>query len=210
MIYTTILYLIAFLLPFAAAVPHGPPGPKPGKHHEGPKNACIATSIHDFSWSLSLEYHASYTFTTPAHQNSWGAVSFNLTNPAVDKKLGTVNCRMDSNRLTDFFYGDQWYPCTASEPQVAGVLPDTQFRFFTHTRFDLNQTWVCNECLTAKKQKPVKFAALATTQLEMKCTDTSWVNPNWTFGSGAFYSTRDVKCEPVKLNLKPYEEKLLL
>lgn len=56
----------------------------------------------------------------------------------------------------------------------------------------------------------VKFAALATTQLDMKCTDVSWVNPNWTFGTGQFYSTRDVKCEPVKLKLKPYEEKLVL
>lgn len=44
----------------------------------------------------------------------------------------------------------------------------------------------------------------------MKCTDVSWVNPNWTSGSGQFYSTRDVKCQPVKLDLEPYEEKLVL
>ncbi|KAM7200894.1 hypothetical protein V8F20_005136 [Naviculisporaceae sp. PSN 640] len=208
MISTALLYLLAFLLPLATSVPHGPPKPPPTRPEK--HNTCLATSVHDFSWSLSLEYHAFWYFTTPAHQNAWGTVTFNLTNPAVGKNLGTIHCQMDSSRLSDFFYGDQWYPCIPSTPEVAAVLPDTQFRFFTHNRFDLNQTWVCNESLKEKKQKPVKFAALATTPLDMKCTDVSWVNPNWTSGTGQFYSTRDVKCEPVKLDLKPYEEKLVL
>jgi hypothetical protein len=56
----------------------------------------------------------------------------------------------------------------------------------------------------------VSFASLGTTQLDMSCTDVTWNNPNWTYGTGAFYSTRDVKCAPITLNLKPYEEKIVL
>lgn len=158
MIYTSLLsYTTLFLLPFTTCVPHGPAPPPAQPPHWNP--ACLATSIHDFSWSLSLEYHAFWYFTTPSHQNSWGTVTFNLTNPAVGSQVrtarGTIHCQADSSRLSDFFYGDQWFPCLPSSPEVAAVLPDTQFRFFTHNRFDLNQIWVCNESLKPKtQQKP--------------------------------------------------------
>lgn len=142
MIYTTLLSLIT-LIPFASSVPHGP-----GHGNNGHRNTCLAKSLHDFSWTLSLEYHAFWYFTTPAHQNSWGTVTFNLTNPAVD---ATIHCQADSSRLSDFFYGDQWYTCVPS-PAVAAI-PETSFRFFTHNRFDLNQTWNCDESLKDKKHK---------------------------------------------------------
>ncbi|KAK1754435.1 hypothetical protein QBC47DRAFT_383924 [Echria macrotheca] len=207
------------LTTFASCIPHGPGGPggpPGGPGHDGHDHncptcptcpappapgcgTCLDTSLHDFAWKLSIEYHAFWYFTTPAHQNSWGTVSFNLTNPAV---AATIRCQADSDRLSDFFYGDQWYTCTPS-PAVA-ALPATSFKFFTHSRFELNQTWTCGD------KKPVTFLGLAKTDLNLQCTDVSWTNPNYTFGTGEFYSTRDVKCTPATLDLKPYYEGLVL
>jgi len=51
---------------------------------------------------------------------------------------------------------------------------------------------------------------IAKVDLDLKCTDVSWVNPNYTYPTGGFYSTRDVKCEPFNLDLKPYEERIIL
>jgi hypothetical protein len=57
----------------------------------------------------------------------------------------------------------------------------------------------------------VKFNAVGTAGTEaMKCIDVSWMNPNWTLESGEFYSTRDVKCTPISLKMKPAEQRILL
>jgi hypothetical protein len=56
----------------------------------------------------------------------------------------------------------------------------------------------------------VTFAAEGTTALDLKCTDETWKNPNWTQGTGEFYSKRDVKCTPVDLPLKPSQLKVVL
>lgn len=143
--------LSVILMALTALITGTPPPCGPG-HWEGDEcsnrhpphdpclGKCLASSLKDFGWTVSLEYHAFWYFTTPSHQNSWGTVTFNLTNPAV----GTVvHCAADSDRLSDFFYGDQWYSCL---PNTAPALtPSTSFRFLTHTRLDINQTWVCNE-----------------------------------------------------------------
>jgi hypothetical protein len=217
----TLLPLLA-LLPFATPSPTpgggggpghgGPGGPSGGPHHGGPPdhggqtcpdNNCLSTSVRDFGWDLTLEYRAFWYFTNPAHQNSWGHVNFTLKNPAV---ASTISCQYDSDRLTDFFYGDFWMTCVPT-PAVPAIT-STYFKFFTHSKFELNQTWVCDD--KDPKTAPVKFNAIAATALDMKCTDVSWQNPNWTQGSGAFYSTRDVKCAPVSLKLKPYGETIVL
>ncbi|KAK0705500.1 hypothetical protein B0H67DRAFT_497357 [Lasiosphaeris hirsuta] len=202
MIHTKIYLLpILALLPYAASAPGSPPGGHHGPPPPSCPGPCLATSLSDFTWDLSIEYHAFWYFTTPAHQNSWGTVTLNLSNPAVPA-VKTLACGASSDRLSDFFYGDQWYPC-ASNPASPAIL-DTSFRFFSRSRVDVNQTWVCDE------DGLVKFAALATAPLNMTCTDVSWTNPNWTYGTGEFYSTRDVKCAPVSLRLKPNEERILL
>ena len=56
----------------------------------------------------------------------------------------------------------------------------------------------------------IKFMGIAKVDLDLKCTDVSWMNPNYTYPTGGFYSTRDVKCEPFNLDLKPYEERIIL
>lgn len=182
-------------------------------------NTCLTTSLSDFTWSLSLEYHAFWYFTTPAHQNSWGTVTLNLTNPAIPDV--TVECQANSDRLSDFFYGDQLYSCLVSDAAKAKGVGETGFRFWSHSKVEVNQTWGCdkygfsslrvgfkNEGLTRNR---VKFNAIGNAGLEgMKCTDVSWTNPNWTMGSGAFYSTRDVKCTPISLKVKPVDERILL
>ena len=55
----------------------------------------------------------------------------------------------------------------------------------------------------------VKFTALAMAPLEMQCTDVSWQNPDPRYGTGEFYATRNVKCAPVSLKVKPYEVKIV-
>ncbi|KAK0654956.1 hypothetical protein B0T16DRAFT_302805, partial [Cercophora newfieldiana] len=159
-------------------------------------NTCIATSLSNFAWDLSLEYHAFWYFTTPAHQNSWGTVTLNLTNPAIPTVK--VNCQANSDRLSDFFYGDQLYPCVVEDAAKGKGIGETGFRFWSHSKVEVNQTWGCDN--------RVKFNAIGNVGLEgMKCTDVSWTNPNWTMGTGAFYSTRDVKCTPISLKVKPAE-----
>ena len=54
----------------------------------------------------------------------------------------------------------------------------------------------------------VKFFATGTASLDLTCSDETWTNPNWTQGTGEFYSKRDVKCTPIDLRLKPFELKV--
>ncbi|KAF2502308.1 hypothetical protein BU16DRAFT_521056 [Lophium mytilinum] len=141
-------------------------------------------------WTVhGLDYHASYIFTTPAHQNSWGYVNFNLTNTAVDY---TVACSGDSDQLSDFFYGNMWYTC-----QTAEGTPPAYFRYDRPTgRVDLNQTWVCPD-----PQYPTTYGAYGNATKELTCTDTTWQNPNWTMGQ--IYSSRTVECNLVDLVVEP-------
>jgi hypothetical protein len=118
--------LLLLVLPLASSYPggggdhhhDGHPGPKPPRPPPCPTpSTCLTTSVTDFAWSVSLEYHAFWHFTTPAHQNSRGTVALNLINPTIP--VVTVGCRMDSDRLSDFFYGDQLYGCTVSDAAKA-------------------------------------------------------------------------------------------
>jgi hypothetical protein len=113
-------------------------------HHNHPApDTCISTTLHGFKWQVKdLDYHSFTYFTTPAHANSWGYISFNLSNPAVDL---TVPCSMQSSRWTDFFYGDQWYDCLVPADQAPAEIPALSFRFLTRTRLDVNQTWICDK-----------------------------------------------------------------
>jgi hypothetical protein len=105
------------------------------------KNKCAQTTQGNFQWKITgLDYHASYVFSTPSHQNSWGYINFNLTNPAVGI---TVPCSASSNRLSDFFYGDQWYRCAV--PSGVSNVPYVAFRYFVQSWIEVNQTWTCND-----------------------------------------------------------------
>lgn len=76
---------------------------------EGDSDSCMSRGSKVSGWTVSnFDFHASYTFTTPAHQNSWGYVNFTLENPAVDYK---PICSAASSQLQDFYYGTQVYKC---------------------------------------------------------------------------------------------------
>jgi hypothetical protein len=117
------------LLPLASATPIQP-------RAEG----CTAASFGDFKWTLSsFDYHASYIFTTPAHQNSWGYVNFNLTNPALPSP---AVCSGASSQLSQFFYGNQNFNCSVP----VGETGEGKFTFdLASGKLDFDQSWTCDD-----------------------------------------------------------------
>ena len=101
---------------------------------------CQDASFHDFSWTVeAFRYHASYVFTTPAHQNSWGYVDFNLTNAALGYKAA---CTASSSQISDFFYGDVAYDCVVPD----GKSASTSFSFSRPDgALQMNQSWTCSD-----------------------------------------------------------------
>jgi len=164
------------------------------RHPEG----CSDTSFGDFEWTVEdFDYHASYIFTTPAHQNSWGYVNFNLSNPAVPDLL--ASCSAASNQLSDFFYGTFEYNCTLNgELGNPGPAP-ARFTFSRPSgELALEQSWRCDD---NDPKYPTTFSASGQANLTLDCTDTTWQNANWTLGQ--FYSTRNVNCALVTVDVTP-------
>jgi hypothetical protein len=157
---------------------------------------CQARSFNDFQWTVEeFDYHASYIFTTPAHQNSWGYVNFNLTNPALTYE---ATCSGASNQLSDFFYGTMIYHCTVPDPESP---TGTTFAFSRPSgQLDINQTWVCSD---EDPQYPVTINGYGTVNLTLDCTDETWQNPDWKLGQ--IYSSRTVTCGKQTFPLKPYQ-----
>jgi len=167
---------------------------------DGNATGCTASSLGDFAWSLKgFRFEASFTFTTPAHQNSWGYLDFNVTNPATGVE---AICSARSNQLSDFFYAT--FPYTCKTPNGAGVYdydPNTRFDFeraIGQLRF--NQTWTCRD---QDPEYPARFTAYGMADLSLDCNETMYRNPNWTMGQ--IYSSRQIKCLPVTLDISPYE-----
>jgi hypothetical protein len=123
---------IATFAPLALAAPRG-------LGSRGGYPGCTAVSFSDFAWNVEdFTYHASYTFSTPAHQISSGTVDFNITNPAFPDK---VSCSAYSTQLSDFFYGNFVYQC-----EQEGAKTKTTFDFSRPSgRLDVNQTWTCTD-----------------------------------------------------------------
>jgi hypothetical protein len=175
---------LLWLLPVALATPIQ-------RRDEG----CTAASFGDFKWTLSsFDYHASYIFTTPAHQNSWGYVNFNLTNPALPYP---AVCSASSSQLSEFFYGNQDFNCSVPE----GKTGEGEFTFdLASGKLDFDQGWTCDD---VDPQYPITFHGYGTVNVTLNCTDTTYTNPNWTMGQ--IYSDREVKCAPVTLPVEPYQ-----
>jgi hypothetical protein len=130
----------AFTIQQREAEPDGAGCPSPSRRNCEGKVKSLKWTVHDF------DYHASYVFTTPAHQNSYGYVNFNLSNTAVPY---TAICSATSSQLTDFYYGNQWYPCAL--PATAPVGATVSFQFNRATgELDITETVVC----AAEKNKP--------------------------------------------------------
>ncbi len=76
-------------------------------------------------WTVTeFDFHAIYVFTTPAHQNSWGYVSFNLTNNLIPY---TFSCATASNQQSDFFYGTVQYACSPTDDAPYGAAASFKF-----------------------------------------------------------------------------------
>ncbi|KAH8682104.1 hypothetical protein BX600DRAFT_505722 [Xylariales sp. PMI_506] len=181
------LQTIVAFLPLAAAAPFNPitRDSNPG---------CQAASLGDFAWTVDdFDFHASYIFTTPAHQNSWGYVNFNLSNPALTYQ---AVCSAASDQLEDFFYGT--FPYTCTEPD--GSTTSTTFDFSRPSGLlNINQTWVCSD---TDPVYPTTFRYYGNVTLDLECTDTTWQNTNWTVGQ--IYSDREIKCNTVTVPVTPY------
>ncbi|OAA33574.1 hypothetical protein AAL_01039 [Moelleriella libera RCEF 2490] len=144
---------------------------------------CTRTSSLVRQWSVKdFDYHASYVFTTPAHQNSWGYVNFTLVNAVLNLK---TQCSAASNQLQDFYYGNFIYNCTQFPEEVSTAT-------FTFSRpqneLKVNQTWICPE-------EESQFWGEGGAKLKLDCKDETWKNPNWTVGQ--IYTSRTVTCNHI-------------
>lgn len=129
--------LLALFLATCASATPTPPSPR-----QDSTASCSDATLHGFEWTVQdFDFHASYIFSTPAHQNSWGYVNFNLSNPAVPDVL--ASCSAQSDQLSDFFFGTVPYQCLFDGE--AGSAPAT-FSFNRPTgELDINQTWTCSD-----------------------------------------------------------------
>ncbi|OAA46113.1 hypothetical protein NOR_02866 [Metarhizium rileyi] len=141
---------------------------------------CNDKSMQTKQWTVKdFDFHASYIFTTPAHQNSWGYVNFTLQNPSLDY---TAQCSAASNWLDAFFYGNLVYDCTQSVPDT----PATFTFSWPQQELKVNQTWACPE-------QGSRYWAQGGADFNMSCTDETWENPEWKLGQ--IYSRRDIACK---------------
>lgn len=158
------------------------PNPSGGK-----QPTCMAAGQKISDWKVeNFDYHASYIFTTPAHQNSWGYVNFTLSNSAVKYK---PVCSASSSQLSDFFYGTVNYDCKIP----AKYAGDEATFSFSRPSGDLriNQTWACPE-------EGGRFYAEGGVKLpKLKCSDKTWKNPDWQIGE--IYTSRTVTCKKVSV-----------
>ncbi|KAK4656513.1 hypothetical protein QC762_204930 [Podospora pseudocomata] len=156
--------------------------------------SCSNTSFKDFQWQASnFDFHASFIFSTPAHQNSWGYASFDLFNPA-DKS--TVQCSAASNQINDFFYGIIQYSCNDT---LRGG--STKFDFNRPSgELRVEQSWTCRD---QDPQYPITFTAKGSANVTLGCTEDFYQNANWTMGD--IYSRRTITCGKVDSAVVPYE-----
>ncbi|KAL2268954.1 hypothetical protein VTJ83DRAFT_3800 [Remersonia thermophila] len=183
------LSLAALLLGLAAASPVAAPAPisvSPA--------GCADNSFKNFSWQAqNFDFQASYIFTTPSHQNSWGYVSFDLFNPAVQK---TTRCEAASNQLSDFFYGTVQYKCNDT-----ALIRETSFDFNRPlNQLRVKQRWTCDD---RNPMYPITINAQGNVNLTLSCTDNTWKNPSWQIGQ--IYSSRTIQCQPVNSPILPQE-----
>lgn len=143
--YHQIAKSLAIFLPLAAMA-NGSPLSLAKRASNDP--GCSAISFGGFKWGISnFVFNSSVIFTTPAHQNSWGYVNFDVINPAVTAANAgngdsVAVCTAASNRINDFFYGDQPYTCTSAP----GDGRTTKFEFDrTSGLLELNESWVCSD-----------------------------------------------------------------
>ena len=121
------------LLPLLSLTSTASPISSPRAAESTAVTGCSDVSWKAMAWTArAFDFHASYIFTTPAHQNSWGYASFELFNPA---DQSTTHCEAASNQLSDFFYGTVQYKCNDTRTTFDFSRPANQLR--------VQQSWVC-------------------------------------------------------------------
>jgi hypothetical protein len=171
------LFTTALLAGAAAALPTTPQ-----------ETTCTSKSTKVTEWTVKdFDFHASYIFTNPAHQNSMGSVNFTLENAAVEYPL---ICESRSFWLQDFYYGMINYNCTLNgENTDMGT-----FNFSRPTnRLNINQTWACAD-------EGSMFWAEGGVDLDLNCEDKTEQNPDWK--PGQIYSSRYITCDKVTVPAK--------
>ena len=91
--------------------------------------------------AVNLHFHSSITFSTPAHQIPGICVSFNLSNSALPYAM---SCAASSTQLSDFFYGNQWFSCSAPDSTPSAYEASFQFDK-AGGRLDIKQRWLCTD-----------------------------------------------------------------
>ncbi|ODA82736.1 hypothetical protein RJ55_01245 [Drechmeria coniospora] len=154
----------------------------PAAEVDADANKCTSRSTKVKEWTVGdFDFHSSYIFSTPAHQNSWGYVNFTLTHPAVNYK---AQCSGQSNQLSDFFYGTTQYSCT-----IPGSRDQATFSFDRPTgELKLDHSWSC-------AGEGSHFNAKGGAKLKLACSESYYKNPAWK--KGEIYSTRTVNCARV-------------
>ncbi len=180
---------------------------------------CTASSFNDFAWTVSdFSYNTSVLFTTPAHQIDSGTVHFTLANPALPY---TASCSAYSSQLTDFFYGNIVYNCSA--PADSGTTTYFTFNSSPHT-LAINQSWVCSDqdstypyvfsCFCPSLFSPPfslsrpltvsdYFNYVGSVNLTLTCGKSSYQNSNWTIGET--FSSDRTECTSPPLTILPSE-----
>jgi hypothetical protein len=151
------LFLLATLASAARPIGArtGGGGDGPGCKPRLPRDGKCWKDILGLEWTVhGFDYHASYTFTNPAHQNSWGYVNFNLTNNVVPY---TAVCSAASSQLSDFFYGTVDYTCKLPAEAPAGAA--VKFRFSRPSgQLDITESILCTEKQTTyESPSPLSF-----------------------------------------------------
>lgn len=143
-------------------------------------DSCMAKGAKLSEWTVhDFDFHASYTFTTPSHQNSWGYANFTLENSALDYR---PICSASSSQLNDFFYGTMVYNC---DSPVDG--DSASFNFSRPSgELSVTQSWSCVE-------EGGRFEAKGGVTLDLECKTTDYENPEWEMGQ--IYSQKLITCE---------------
>ncbi len=132
------MQIVATALALLASVASAHPAALEGRDAN---RGCQDISFDKWEWTISdLVFNASYIFSTPAHQNSWGYVNFGLDHPAL--KYGG-SCHASSNQLQDFFYGTTTYTC---DFPAAGKTTSATFLFDRPSGLlNVTQSWTCSD-----------------------------------------------------------------
>ncbi|KAK2071186.1 hypothetical protein P8C59_005629 [Phyllachora maydis] len=163
--------------------------------------SCATLSQSDlFEWQVTaFHYHAQYTYSSPAHPNDQGFLSFNALNPAL---AWPTSCNVSTAEITDFLEGKHVFLC---EPQAEDVKHGAGSTVFTFDQpgglLSFNQTWTCPDATPA-----TSYTGSASAQVRLTCKEeTTYQNAHW--APGQVYEVQKVECTPVKFSVKPYAVK---